>query len=254
MSLQKRMALLRKFVEDAGLTLDCYVSGVANRVTCIAIADDGESMRFALSLREGDMHADMNERSRIRRFAQMHSPKQPKKEVPHEIPGSPSSVESARVMDALDKLPRPHEPASTPFHPSAPIAWAPEPQPEPVETLMAGKIATKQTVPKGSNKPARIGVVVGLRVAAWLESKDTTQFENYSLVCDALHAEAKILVTGAMMREIMDELGKKLKEKPKAAPPKTYSPGNIILARNLVRLMTKLGEQPDNELLAMLKE
>lgn len=259
------MALLRKYVEESGLVLECFVTGVANRVTCLALAEDNETARFALSVKEGDMHADLNERSRIRRFAQMHSSKQPKKEAPREVPGTPSTVDAARVMDAIDRLPRAIDPAPESVHPTPPINWAAETE-TPVATqepLMAATfpdmVPAPSTVPTRdfvgvSPKPkklipTRLSAVNVMRFAAWLDTADTGKFTTYDAVGVAAGDALGIRPTTQVVRELMLEKGKKL-----AHRPMLNTQAVTIMARNLVRLMTKLGEAPDEELIELSKE
>lgn len=261
------MALLRKYVEESGLVLECFVTGVANRVTCLALAEDNETARFALSMKEGDMHADLNERSRIRRFAQMHSSKQPKKEAPREVPGTPSTVDAARVMDAIDRLPRAIDPAPESVHPTPPINWAAETE-TPVATQEPLMAATSpDMVPAPPAVPTRdfvgaspaskpvprshaLSAVKMMQFIDWLSETDTAKFTTYEGVSLAAGEKLGFRPTHAVVKELMTAKGKKLFYRPGSA----LSTDITVLARNLARLMTKLGEQPDDELISMLKE
>lgn len=291
---KKRMDLLRKFIEDEGLTFDCFVDKHDSRINARAIGHDGSTRLFSLSAGQGDHRGDQNEHSRIRRYArEIGQPpllamklKPVVEEFKKVAALQPKTIEQARIMDAMDKLPRGGmsdeqtpvtdedpwlkaittrvEQAKQLKAPTSPTAglfgsrWLegtgikldPGPARKPSNTLSKRIITMADTKPTDTRKLARkLTMAESHKLFEWLRTIDTTTFTLTSQVASEANAKAGlgVLVSDTTVNEAMKVLGLKMKDR-RSEAKRGYTQAAPIIARALVQLMDKMGEPVPDEL------
>lgn len=276
---KKRMDLMRKFIEDEGLTFDCFVDKHDSRINARAIGHDGSTRLFSLSAGQGDHRGDQNEHSRIRRYArEIGQPpllavklKPVVEEFKKVAALQPKTVEQARIMDAMDKLPR--EPLPVPGN-EAPARYITQPM-SPQETVdsvhkhsvtvltrkpsntLSRKIAAMADIkPTDTRKLARkLTMAESHKLFEWLRTIDTTTYTLTSQVTTEANTKAGlgVLVGDTTVNEAMKVLGLKMKDR-RSEPKRAYNFYSPIIARALVQLMDKMGEPVSDELREIAKK
>lgn len=287
-NVKKRMDQLRKYIEEAGLDFDCFVDKKDSRINARAIAHNGETRLFSLSGGSSDDHrGDMNERSRVRRFAaEVGQPPlmaQKLKPVLEEFKvigklAQPKTVEQAAIMDAMDKLPRDIEATKPTQQPSDwlkndNVAFAATPALSPARDVkdertdkwvtadnlvltpkrqqksLSSKIKTMATTSTDTRKLAmKLTMAESYKLLEYIKALDTEQFFLTSQVTDDVNTNAGLAVR--VTDKIVGDTIKALdkKLKDRREGKRSYVQAAPVIARVLVQLMEKMGEPVPDDL------
>lgn len=246
-AMNKRVALLKHMLDDAGLTLVEFKDKHDGRVTCVANAGTEETRIFSITLKEGDRRGDLNEASRMRRFARECG-----------TPATQLAEKLKPVVEEFKKVAAVAPPKTPP--PTDYLGWKNPPPSEPsarveAPTLLEAKPMTKAVRPIPSNKGmklARLTMDEQYRLIEWVKTQDITTYKNIDELNKAAAAFLKLPVADATLHKAMAIAGVKF-ERRKPINQKAHVFTAPILARNLLRVMEQLGIQPDDELKSLVK-
>lgn len=253
-AMNKRIALLKRMLDEAGLTLLEFKDKHDGRITCVASAGTEETRIFSINQKEGDRRADLNEASRMRQFAREC--------------GTPTTQLAAKLKPVVEEFKKVAKVAPPP---SAILGWSegkPEPTQDPylegiTKRWVAAPVQSEPKTMTNETKPKAKGGVVGTKITRltmneqyrlieFLKTLDVTKFKSTLEVNKAASEFLKLNVNIVTLRKAMDVAGIKIKVKrePNKNAHVRVAP---ILARNLLRVMEQLGIKPDAELEELAK-
>lgn len=263
----KRLNILKRFIGENNLELvECGTADT--RWFAIARAKNGNTQKFNLSKKEGDIRGDLNEAARIKRFAQYN-------DVAVEVPGvnhnpliTVANTLSVPVMDKGRKVLR----AVVPMTPEQQMANAlaeeearnnhePQKQEQPVtqDPKTEEQKPAEEQPKKAGGQPQqnRLTQVKFYQMTKVMEPLDTTKFDGMPALAEHMTKLLGFRVNKSNVEDALKILGKTTKQQQarldNASKPAKVATTVQTLARCLVTLFEHLGEPVPPELRKIAK-
>lgn len=234
----KRLNMLRRVISDSGLTLvDSGADGV--RWYAIAQAPNGETQRFSFSKKEGDLRGDLNESSKIKRFANGNNVIT----ADLSMPNNTNPDVSVTVKKKMHLVPQ-NEAVETPPTTSAPTA-----PPEPEKPASAPPAAPAKAAQN------RLHRAEFYKLTKLIEPLDTLTFATLDALAQHATAQLGFPVNKSSVADALDAMGKMTQAQNNLHNPKQKVSGGAIavLARSLCALYEHLGETAPDDLKRLVK-
>ncbi|CAN7543738.1 hypothetical protein LJR130_003834 [Variovorax sp. LjRoot130] len=205
------------------------------RICGEGMAPNGREQTFSLSNGStSDVRGDLNESSRMKRFAKANPKVEPPKTALGLALTQAKVIESPRVRRriTIDLEPPPPPPQlELTAPPPAPV------QPPPVPAPMT---APAKTI----NKISQISF---FKLCTWLQTADLKEAHSYQWIADRASPVVGVTVSPSTVREAYTATGVELPERLRAPAVEPH----VYVARELAAFMRKLGENPSEELMAI---
>jgi hypothetical protein len=244
--MNKRQTYFKSLCDQFGLVILDW-QGPGNRIGGLVRAPNGRTMRYGISAKAGDAHANENARADLRRFARDNPATAMSQAIAQVAP--PPLVHPVPVRVRVHRVAAPQPAAAAPVPPPPSPAPAPTPtphvapQPEPAPSTTKATMSKAMPLPGAQNKFSRANFYA---LTKHLESIDTTAFPTLAALGDAAGKALDVVVPPSTLREAMDILGKSVA----ARPTKPVSDAAIV-ARALAELMKTLGNTVPADLAAV---
>ncbi len=233
----KRLNLLKRFALENNL--DLLETGTdGTRWFAEVQAQNGAKSRFTLPKKEGDIRGDLNEQSRIKRFAQNNVATMTLPSIPPATEGDVQVTVRRKLAVVMAST---GEPAQPPAPPPPATAMERGPVPEGVDSALDKKSPVRRL--------RRLTQAQFYQLIKLLEQTDTLKFFSHDELAKHCSKELGIEIAETSTKDACKLLGKVTQyQQTRLQPGAKPHDHTAIVARCLVQLFEHLGETVPEEL------